>query len=198
MALDVRRYQQARDKKSHVDVDISISTFPGLITLSVGVFVIIVGVILLAAFGVPKDLNQNKKPLSGVTILAFGLFLSAVGMLVALYLKRKNVARKKARKRAEQRRLKEQQQLEREQRLVTAGADGVGGAGYHRGGEYEPQQLVVPPPPAATAHGHHTKVQPAANEVLYGNNYYGHLNGPLDYDQQMALTNNTAVPVVYS
>lgn len=87
MALDTRRYQSRAAEQA--PVSLNSTALPGLIILALGIFIIITGIILLAAFGIPNDVNLNPKSISGPAVLGCGFLVSVFGVFYTLYLKRK-------------------------------------------------------------------------------------------------------------
>lgn len=89
MALDTRRYRERQAQQANMNI-IS-SSIPGLVIISIAVLVIIVGIILMASFGVPKkpySENLGVKKLSGPVTMGVGVLLTIIGICVAVTLKK--------------------------------------------------------------------------------------------------------------
>ena len=88
MALDTRRLRRT----DLPDANISNTTLPGFAVMGVGLLVLIVGAILIAALGAPgADFNVNEEAdkLAGPIVLCVGALLCLAGLIASLYLKNK-------------------------------------------------------------------------------------------------------------
>ena len=109
--MDVRRYHN-RDT-TDTPVALSNKTLPGLVVLAIGIIIVITGLILLAAFGVPKDISTNPEKLSGVVALGVGVVISVIGVIMSIVLrKRAREAKREAKRR--QREAQQEQQAARQ------------------------------------------------------------------------------------
>lgn len=122
MALDTRRYQQHRAATQTTTV-ISGSALPGLVIVGVGLVVIVIGIILIAAFGVPSDVSNHPEQLSGVIVLVVGIVITLVGIILAAHLKKQADLRRRQKRRQdqeEQQRRADHLQQHRQQQLAAA------------------------------------------------------------------------------
>jgi hypothetical protein len=86
MALDTRRHR----RHDTPDANISNKTLPGFAVMGVGLLLVIVGAILIAALGSPPaDLATEPEKVAGVSVIAVGLVVGISGAGLALYLKNK-------------------------------------------------------------------------------------------------------------
>lgn len=67
----------------------SSSTLPGLCILSLGILILIVAVVLFAAFGIPNDVRKQPKTLAGPLLLVVGFIVCAVGIVYAVHLNKR-------------------------------------------------------------------------------------------------------------
>ena len=82
--MEARRYNRG----PAVRVSKSTSTLPGLILIAVGALILLAGVILLASFGIPRDVSQPKQ-FAGPIVLTMGGIVGISGVFYALYLNKK-------------------------------------------------------------------------------------------------------------
>ena len=86
--MDTRRYQQTRSQRS--DVTLSSRNLPALVVISLGVLCLVVGVVLIAAFGLPKDVSEKPQQVSGPIAGGVGLVFIAIGAVLAIGVKKRH------------------------------------------------------------------------------------------------------------
>ena len=86
--MDTRRYQQTRSQRS--DVTLSSRNLPALVLISLGVLCLVVGVVLIAAFGLPKDVSEKPQQVSGPITGGVGLVFIAIGAVLAIGVKKRH------------------------------------------------------------------------------------------------------------
>ena len=93
MTFATRTYTNRQNETP--DVTIASSSLPGLILLAIGIFILVVGAVLMAYLGLPKaPISDNIETIAGPIVLCVGVLVTGTGIGVSLYLKKK---REKAR-----------------------------------------------------------------------------------------------------
>ena len=95
--MEVYRYR--RQGRAQAKVSKSVTTLPALVVLSLGLLIVIVAIILFAAYGIPRsNVKNNLKALSGPIVLAIGLATFLGGIAYGIHLKNKEKRRIKEEK----------------------------------------------------------------------------------------------------
>ena len=80
-AMDTRRF----NNRPRDDINFSSSTLPGVVILLLGCCVIVLGIILIAALGIPK--SSFGKEYSGPICIGIGVIITSSGVIASCYLK---------------------------------------------------------------------------------------------------------------
>ena len=91
----VRRYQ---DRRHDVQMSSSTATLPGLVILGLGIVVLLTGIIMLAAFGIPDNIDEEPRQLAPPIIISIGTIMCLIGIIYAMYLNKKDKAERALRK----------------------------------------------------------------------------------------------------
>ena len=83
---EARRY---RDRRPAVRVSASTTTLPGLIVLSFGVVILLAGVILLAAYGIPNNVSEYPRQIAAPVLISAGTLVSLIGIACAVHLNKR-------------------------------------------------------------------------------------------------------------
>ena len=78
-----------RDRRPDAKVSSSTKSLPGLIVISVGMAMLVAAVVMLAIFGLPKDISNKPEQLAGPIVAAAGGLVCLIGICCAVYLNNK-------------------------------------------------------------------------------------------------------------
>ncbi|KAI0215512.1 hypothetical protein LSAT2_032434 [Lamellibrachia satsuma] len=83
--MDTRHYSQRTTEMS--TFSFNKRTLPGIILLIVGMLFVIAGIMLMIAFGLPRDVLADPKQLIGSVVIALGGGFGLAGVVYAAYVK---------------------------------------------------------------------------------------------------------------
>ena len=79
--MEAARYHN-RDRRSDVQLAVTNKTLPGILVLVLGLCIVIAGIILFAAYGLPDNVSQNPKTISGPITVSAGVLVCLLGAFI--------------------------------------------------------------------------------------------------------------------
>ena len=89
--MDSHRLRQCHGRRPN-SAQISGTNFKTTVAIGLGIVTLFAGIILIVAFGLPSDISQNPRSISGVVVCVVGVCLS---FIASVYAYTQNVKRKK-------------------------------------------------------------------------------------------------------
>ena len=82
--MEAARYNKRVEGRADVKLKVTNKTLPGILLIVIGIVIIIIAIMMFAAFGLPKDVSQRPKELAGPITVAIGSSTCIVGIVLTL------------------------------------------------------------------------------------------------------------------